>query len=313
MFVRSLKMFAIAAAAVATSGWGLTGVAELNTVRIFAVFIGTLMVGAALAQDATGFPSKPMKFYVGFPPGGSTDIVSRVLAQRLQERMGQPVIVEQKVGATGVIAQDAVSKAPPDGHTFVLLPGGHPSAAVIMKQLPYDPVKGFAMVSLVTQYPMTVMVNPAAPMKTFGELIERARAEPGKLSYSSSGIGSLHHLLGEWINLEAGVQMVHVPFKGAAPAFTELLANRIDVYFWAYGAVNVLYLGLSLLKITVRLGRFAKPAPVEAALRARFSPEALDGVSVAAAGLSNDLHGNAAYRAHLIGVMARRAVLAATR
>lgn len=205
---------------------------------LFALF--TLATGPVSAQD---YPSKAMRFYVGFPPGGSTDIVSRVLAQKLQERLGQPVVVEQKVGATGTIAHDAVAKAPPDGHTFVLLPGGHPSSAVLMKQLPYDPVKSFAMVSLVTEYPMTVFVNPASPIKSFDDLLARARAEPGKISYSSAGIGSLHHLLGEWINLEAGVQMFHVPFKGAGPAFTELLAGRVDVMIETMTFASTLFKG----------------------------------------------------------------------
>ena len=194
--------------------------------RFTALMICVLMAmaGGAHAQE---FPTKPMRFYVGFPPGGSTDIISRLIAHHLQERLGQPVVVEQKIGATGVIAQDAVAKAAPDGHTFVLLTGGHPTSAVMMKKLPYDPVKDFGMISLVTQYPMTLIVNPASPISSMPDLIARAKAEPGKLTFSSAGIGSGHHLLGEWIGLEANIQMVHVPFKGATPALTELLEDFI--------------------------------------------------------------------------------------
>jgi tripartite-type tricarboxylate transporter receptor subunit TctC len=152
-----------------------------------------------------------------------------MLAQRLQERLGQPVVVEQKVGATGVIAQDAVAKAAPDGYTLVLLTGGHPTSAVMMKSLPYDPVKDFGMISIVTQYPMAISVLPESSVRSLADLIARAKAAPGKVSFSSAGVGSLHHLLGEWLNIEAGTEMIHVPFKGAAPAFTELLAGRIDV------------------------------------------------------------------------------------
>ena len=195
-------------------------------VRVFLAAVALAAVATASAQD---YPSRPLRFYVGFAPGGSTDIVSRLLAQRLQERLGQPVVVEQKVGATGVIAQDAVAKGAPDGYTLVLLTGGHPTSAVMMKSLPYDPVKDFGMISIVTQYPMAISVLPDSQVKSLADLIARAKAAPGKVSFSSAGVGSLHHLLGEWLNIEAGTEMIHVPFKGAAPAFTELLAGRIDV------------------------------------------------------------------------------------
>jgi tripartite-type tricarboxylate transporter receptor subunit TctC len=139
------------------------------------------------------------------------------------------VIVEQKVGGTGLIANDAVAKAPPDGYTMVLLTGGHPGTAAVMKKLPYDPVRDFAMVSTVIEYPMVISVAPESPIKSFGELVARAKAEPGHISFSSAGPGSLHHLLGEWMSIEAGTTMLHVPFKGAAPAYTELLGGRIDI------------------------------------------------------------------------------------
>lgn len=182
-----------------------------------------------LSLGSTSQAQQPIRFYVGFPPGGSTDIISRFLGQRLSERLKQPVVVEQKVGATGVIANDAVSKSAPDGMTLVLLTGGHPGTAAVMKSLPYDPVAGFGMVSVVIEYPMVISVAPDSPIKSFPELIARAKAQPGRVSFSSAGPGSLHHLLGEWMNIEAGTTMLHVPFKGAAPAFTELLGGRIDV------------------------------------------------------------------------------------
>jgi len=183
----------------------------------------------ALTAWAQSYPDRAIRFYIGFPPGGSTDLVSRYLGQKLSERLKQPVIVEQKTGATGLLANDAVAKAPPDGHTMVLLTGGHPGTAAVMKSLPYQPVKDFGTVSVVIEYPMTISVAPESPIKSFPDLIARARAAPGQISYSSAGAGSLHHLLGEWMNIEAGTQMLHVPFKGAAPAFTELLGGRIDV------------------------------------------------------------------------------------
>ena len=196
------------------------------SLRLLLATVAALVAANTSGQD---YPSRPLRFYVGFAPGGSTDIISRLLAQRLQDRLGQPVVVEQKVGATGIIAQDAVAKAAPDGYTLVLLTGGHPTSAAMMKSLPYDPVKDFGMISIVTQYPMAISVLPDSPVKSLGDLIARAKAAPGKVSFSSAGVGSLHHLLGEWLNIQAGTEMIHVPFKGAAPAFTELLAGRIDV------------------------------------------------------------------------------------
>jgi tripartite-type tricarboxylate transporter receptor subunit TctC len=192
----------------------------------FSFLLALALAGSAWAQS---YPERAIRFYVGFPPGGSTDLVSRYLGAKLSERLKQPVVVEQKVGGTGLIANDAVVKAPPDGHTMVLLTGGHPGTAAVMKSLPYDPVKGFGMVSVVIEYPMTISVAPESPIKSFPDLIARAKSEPGRISYSSAGPGSLHHLLGEWLNIEAGTTMLHVPFKGAAPAFTELLGGRIDV------------------------------------------------------------------------------------
>ena len=185
-------------------------------------FLLLLAAPPAMAQQT-------IRFYVGFPPGGSTDIISRLLGQKLSERLKQPVVVEQKVGATGLIANDAVAKSAPDGATMVLLTGGHPGTAAVMKSLPYDPVKDFGMVSVVIEYPMVISVAPESPIKSLPDLIARAKAAPGKVTFSTAGIGSLHHLLGEWMNIEAGTTMLHVPFKGAAPAFTELLGGRIDV------------------------------------------------------------------------------------
>lgn len=186
-----------------------------------------LTCGGVAAQE---YPNKPIRFYVGFTPGGSADLVSRYIATRLSERLGQPIVVEQKLGATGIIAQDLVSKSKPDGYSMILLTGGHPTSAAIKKSLPYDPVSGFGMVSTIIEYPMAIGVKPDSPIKSFPDLLARMRAEPGRISVSSAGTGSLHHLLGEWIKMEARADAMHVPFKGAAPAYTELLGGRLDVF-----------------------------------------------------------------------------------
>ena len=208
----------------------------LNALVVCTGLCGLLTGGPAAAQD---YPSKPIKFLVGFTPGGSADLISRFVAQKLSERLGQPIMVEQRLGATGIIAQDAVSKAPPDGYTMVLLTGGHPTSAAMKKKLPYHPVNDFGMVSTIIEYPMAIGVRPDSPIKSFADLLARAKAEPGKLSMSSAGIGSLHHLLGEWIKIESGTEMIHVPFKGAAPAYTELLGGRLDVFIETMTFLNV--------------------------------------------------------------------------
>jgi tripartite-type tricarboxylate transporter receptor subunit TctC len=200
----------------------------LRSVRIIFLLLTAMVVPAsAIAQD---FPNRPIRFYVGFTPGGSADLVSRYIAQRLGERLGQPIVVEQRLGGTGIIAQDLVSKSKPDGYTMILLTGGHPTSVAMKKSLPYDPVGGFGMVSTIIEYPMAMGVRPDSPIKSFPDLVARMRAEPGRISLSSAGTGSLHHLLGEWLKIESHTEAIHVPFKGAAPAYTELLGGRLDVF-----------------------------------------------------------------------------------
>jgi tripartite-type tricarboxylate transporter receptor subunit TctC len=156
--------------------------------------------GEAVSQT---YPVRPVRFLVGSPPGSGSDLVSRLLGQKLAERFGQPVVVEQKPGGAGLLANDALVKSAPDGHTMVLLSGAHPAAAVLNRALPYDPVRDFGMVGTVVAYPLVIAVAPGSPIRSFADLLERARAAPGKLTYSMTR-GTLVHLLREWINIEAG-------------------------------------------------------------------------------------------------------------
>jgi hypothetical protein len=198
-----------------------------SLLRVLFLFACTFNVWGQ--NSATDFPNRPLRFVVGFAAGSSTDIVSRMLAQRMSERFGQPFTVEQKVGGGGSIANDFVAKSAPDGLNMVLLTGGHPSSAAVLKKLPYDPIKDFGMVSTIVTYPMVISVAKESPIKSLAEMITLAKAKPGQVSFSSSGAGSLHHLLGEWVSIEAGINMLHVPFKGGAPAMMELLGGRTDV------------------------------------------------------------------------------------
>ncbi len=181
----------------------------------------------AFAQAAPWRPDKPIRLLVGFAPGGSSDIVARLIAPKMAEALGQPVVVENRAGAGGALAAEAVAKAAGDGTTWLLAPSGHSTMAAMRKSLPFKAVADFAWTSTVTTYPMVIAVAPGSPIRTMADVVETARKRP--LSFSSVGVGTAHHLLGEWINAEQGLQMLHVPFKGGTAAATEVMAGRVDI------------------------------------------------------------------------------------
>jgi tripartite-type tricarboxylate transporter receptor subunit TctC len=185
-----------------------------------------VMVETAWAQ----YPAKPVRLVVGFAPGGGTDIIARLMAQKLGERWGQPVVVDNRLGASGNIAADLVAKSSPDGYTLLMAFSSHASNAALSK-LPFDIDKDFSSISLVGSGPAVVLANPALPAKTFGELIAYAKAHPGAIKYGSSGIGTPVHLAGELMQQLTGIQMVHVPYKGIAPAMTAILAGDIQITY----------------------------------------------------------------------------------
>jgi len=188
-----------------------------------------LVAVPAVTQAQQVYPDRPVKIIVGFAPGGSSDTVARLLAQKLTPMLGQPVVVENKPGAGGVLGADLVAKAPGDGYALLLAVSGHATAAAMMKKLPFEPVKDFAWITTLTTYPFVFATVPQAPFKSLPELIARAKAQPGKLSYSSVGVGSAHHLVGEWFNAETGADLLHVPFRGGTSTLVEVLAGRIDI------------------------------------------------------------------------------------
>jgi tripartite-type tricarboxylate transporter receptor subunit TctC len=192
--------------------------------------IGLLAAAAAWGQ---AFPTKPLRLVTPFPPGGSADIIARLTAQSVSEVLGQPVVVENRAGAGGVTGSEQASKQPPDGYTLVLITGAYPVYPAMLKAMPFDPLKDIAMVSMLTSYPFVISVVPESPFKSLGELIARAKANPGKLNYPSSGIGTVHHLSGELFNALAGTNIVHVPYRGGSAPLTETLAGRVDVLFEA--------------------------------------------------------------------------------
>lgn len=184
----------------------------------------------AHAQDK--YPSKPVRFVVGFAPGGAADIPARLVAQRLSETLGQSVLVENRPGADGILAADFVSKAAPDGYTVAYVTAGHAMNSILhAKTLPYHPVNDFTPLSLVASGPLTLVVNRSMPVKNLKELIALAKSQPGKLNYASAGSGGTMHLAGELLRQVAHVEIVHVPYKGGGPALTDVLAGQIELTF----------------------------------------------------------------------------------
>ncbi|MCC6533047.1 MAG: tripartite tricarboxylate transporter substrate binding protein [Burkholderiales bacterium] len=185
-----------------------------------------------MAHAQGGYPVKPIRYVVPYPPGGPLDIVARLTGQRLSARLGQPVIVDNRPGAGGNIGADMVAKAPPDGYTVVM--GAVATHAInphLYRKLPYDPVRDFAPVTLITQVPNILVVHPALPVKSVNDLIALAKAKPGALNFGSGSTGSAGHLAGELFKVMAKVDMVHVPYKGAAPAVADLLGGQIQLMF----------------------------------------------------------------------------------
>ena len=191
----------------------------------------TLSIGsAAFPQGAAGYPSKPIRIMVPLSPGGGVDTVTRKLGEKLSAQMGKPIIVENKPGAAGTLGIDAAAKAPPDGYTLVLTAGS--AIAInphVLRKMPYDTAKDLVPVAQVGTTPLVVLVNAANPAKTLREFIAAAKAKPKEATFGSYGNASVGHLLGEALNRAAGIDMVHVPYKGAAPAITDLIGGQVSM------------------------------------------------------------------------------------
>jgi tripartite-type tricarboxylate transporter receptor subunit TctC len=189
-----------------------------------------VLVASAFTVRAQTYPTKPVRVMVGYAAGGIADTSARIITQQLTQRLKQNFIVDSRLGAGGRIAAELVSKAPPDGYTLLSTTNGtHSFAAITEKNLAYDPVKDFTPVGLIGTYGFLLVVHPSVPAKSVKELIALARNSPGKLNYSSSGSGSGIHFAGELFKLAAKVDIVHVPFKGAAPALQDVVAGRIEM------------------------------------------------------------------------------------
>ena len=197
------------------------------------VILAALAVMApAWAQAAIAYPSKPIRLLVGFPPGGSTDILSRQVGVRLAESLGQQVVIDNRAGAAGNLASELVARGNPDGYTLLMATvSSHGINPGLYKKVPYDPVADFAPVTLIASYPLILAVNPAVPVKNVKELIALAKGKPGALRFGSSGNGSPGHLSGEIFKNMAGIDIVHVPYKGGAPSTLAVLSGEVQITF----------------------------------------------------------------------------------
>jgi tripartite-type tricarboxylate transporter receptor subunit TctC len=193
--------------------------------------LAALAVGVSCAVHAQQYPTKPVRVLVGYAAGSSTDIVGRVMADRLAAHWKQSVIVENRGGAAGNVAADAAAKSPGDGYTLLFAQNGLAISAAALPNLPYSAERDLVPLAPVAATPHILIVGPEFPAKNVQELIARARAEPGKLTFASSGVGNSDHLCGELFNLMAGISAVHVPYKGGAPAVQDVIPGRVSYYF----------------------------------------------------------------------------------
>jgi tripartite-type tricarboxylate transporter receptor subunit TctC len=185
-------------------------------------------LSTAQAQD---WPTRPMRIVVGFGAGGGTDIAARIIGQPLSEILGQPVVIENRVGAGGTTAAHAVTTAPKDGYTALMMSNAHVIAPVMYKTVPYDSVKDFAMISMIGTAGLIVVTHPDFPAKTLRELIDVLKASPGKYNFASPGVGTTQHFAGELMGQLAGVQMTHIPFRGTPAALAALVGKQVDLTF----------------------------------------------------------------------------------
>jgi tripartite-type tricarboxylate transporter receptor subunit TctC len=193
-----------------------------------------MISSGALVSGATAqtYPSKPVRLISPYPPAGVNDLLARILAPKLGEFLGQPVVVDNRAGATGNIGAEIVAKSPPDGHTLLMGQAGNLTINVsLMAKMPFDPVRDFAPITLVAATPNVLVVHPSLPVKSVKDLVALAKAKPGMINYATSGIGSPGHLAAELLNKSAGIKMIHIPYKGAAPALADVIAGNAHLYF----------------------------------------------------------------------------------
>ncbi|MBI4192065.1 MAG: tripartite tricarboxylate transporter substrate binding protein [Betaproteobacteria bacterium] len=234
------------------------GKIELKITRAIASFAFFFVLFSLAFAD---YPDKPIRFVVGYPPGGATDIIARTLGIKLTDSLGQQVLIDNRPGAGGIIGTDIVAKAIPDGHTIVLVTTSHGVNPSLYGKLPYDTVKSFAPVTQVASLQVVLVVNPSLQVKSVKELIALAKSKPGQLNFASSGSGQSLHLSGELFKTMAGIDIVHIPYKGSAPARTDLLGGQVQMMFESMIAVLPFVTSGKLRALAVGGARRSPAAP----------------------------------------------------
>jgi tripartite-type tricarboxylate transporter receptor subunit TctC len=220
------------------------------------------MTAASGFASAQGYPSKPIRLVSPYAPGGGTDILARLFGQKMSETLGQQIIIDNRGGAGGTIGTDIAAKSPPDGYTILIgTSSTHTIAPSLYTKLPYDPVRDFAPVTLLASATILLAVHPSVPAKNVKELIAIAKRQPNALSFASSGNGGISHLVGEQFKSMSGIEMLHVPYRGAGPALNDLLPGRVDVMFNNIGAVLPLIESGRLRALAVTTAKRSATAP----------------------------------------------------
>jgi len=246
----------------------------VKTLRPVLIGLALLCPALAMAQD---FPSKTIRLIVPFPPGGPNDIIARVVGQRMSEILKQPIIIDNRSGQGGVVGTDVVAKSAPDGYTIGIVSAGALAISPSMEKVAYDTLKDLQPITLVAKVPEMLVVATSVPANTMQELVTLAKSQPGKLNFASSGPGSMPHLAGELLRLTAGINIVHVPYRGAAPAVNDLLAQQVQMVF----------LDLPVLLPQIKAGKL-KPIAVGTMRRVPSAPDVPTTVEVGMANLQTE-------------------------
>jgi len=246
----------------------------VKILRSLLIGLVLLCPAPAVAED---FPNKTIRLIVPFPPGGPNDIIARVVGQRMSEILKQTIIVDNRSGQGGVVGTDVVAKSPPDGYTIAIASAGALAISPSMEKVAYDTLKDLQPITLVAKVPEMLVVATSVPANNMKELVELAKAQPGKLNFASSGPGSMPHLAGELLRLTAGINIVHVPYRGAAPAVNDLLAQQVQMVF----------LDLPVLLPQIRAGKL-KPIAVGTTQRVASAPDVPTTVEAGMANLQTE-------------------------
>jgi tripartite-type tricarboxylate transporter receptor subunit TctC len=197
----------------------------------------SMVLGETFAQAPARYPERPIRLVVPFAPGGTNDVIGRIVGERLAARLGQPVVVDNRAGANSVLGSEIVAHATPDGHTLLIVAAGFAINPSLRKKLPYDTVRDFAPVGLVGGGPYLMVIHPAVPAKSVGEFVSWARSRPGQVNYASVGVGSPPHLAAELLKISASIDLNHVPYKGGGAVLPDLIAGRVSMFF---GSISTL-------------------------------------------------------------------------